>query len=559
MLFSHSSRLWKVRCMALSRPYISTPAQNAQAAVQRDHVDENNEYWETPHYPEIIDTSFKGKKEIKSKNWREEIQNAPTVEEKLMKINMPRYYGHKVVLMNEERLPYNCLPAIQHYTRTAFEPMPNDKVDEKLSSYVQSLTGSIVDTLEFSHEFFSQNIWDTSMQNPVERERAFSQLIVEQINRTLINNLSMDFPHLNELEIDFNPRHEAFWSVGGIEAPKNVVKSKEGQEWQKDSAKDPVDRFMQYKGRPMMALRHRLQLQPWKDESAYTNLELAKQVPRIEYDPRTLGFSTDHQHGTNIPGYWPNSSTSFGYISYQTRAPIQWRPKNYGEDDHANALHAHAIQSSFAWLLAQANYFGFNTFSELTYPYNAQTIITSGKSWSFYEYQLNTVCMYGNLIEENPRTNSCRGTNEMEMYQEFDENGKIVGFNEEVLKHLIQCYTRKPDLQRTPEELTPYLDKHVQRVADYTDVEKRTFLEETFKHMCSNRPRHLPLPEIYMWEKLYKIDNKTRPLEARRRFFEVFVNPWKRTLDQYDKKYIPKAVRPEGPKSKKKFKATYYP
>lgn len=249
---------------------------------------------------------------------------------------------------------------------------------------------------------------------------------------------------------------------------------------------------------------------------------------------------------------------TFGFISYQTRAPFLRRPESYGEDK-LNALHAHAIQSSFAWLLAQANYYGFNTFSELTYPMNTQTILTNGKQWSFYEYQLNTLLMYGNQVDENPRVNNCRGTTELTLYQEIDSNGKVVGFNEEVLKHLIKCYSKTPDVRRSVDELTPFLDKQYKRIADYPDEEKRSFLDKVFKHMCSNRPRHLELPEIYMWEKIYKIDNKTRPMDAKRRFFELSINPWKRTLDQYDKVYIPKAERPEGPKSKNKFRKTYFP
>ncbi|XP_061400054.1 large ribosomal subunit protein mL65 [Musca vetustissima] len=558
MLLSHSSKLWKIRRMPLCRLYNSTASKNALAATQK--AADNDEYWETPQYPEIKDTSFAGRKQDEARSWHEQIQKTPTVEEKLIKINMPRYYGYKVVHMNEERLPYNCLPAIQHYTRTHFEPMEKElKEDEKLSTYVNKMKDRIVETLEFSYDVYSHKEEDNPEMDEIEREKLFTQIVVEQIHRELANGLAGDFPHLHEVEVDYNPRHEAFWAVGGIEPPKNVVKSKEGREWQKDNAKDPVDRFMQYKSEPILALRHQLQLQPWKSEREYNNLTLAKSVPRFEYDPRTLGYTTGHQHGTNIPGYWPKSANSFGFISYQTRAPFLRRPKSYGKEDQLNALHAHAIQSSFAWLLAQANYYGFNTYSELTYPMNTQTIVTNGKQWSFYEYQLNTLLMHGSQIDENPRVNNSRGTPELSLYQEIDSNGKVVGFNDQVLKHLIACYTKTPNVRRSNDELTPFLDKQYKRIADYPDAEKRTFLEQIFKHMCSNRPRHLPLPEIYMWEKIYKIDNKTRPLEAKRRFFELDINPWKRTLDQYDKEYIPKAERPEGPKSKNKFRKTYYP
>lgn len=249
----------------------------------------------------------------------------------------------------------------------------------------------------------------------------------------------------------------------------------------------------------------------------------------------------------------------FGYLSYQSRAVMQIRPASYGAGDFKDAIHAQAIQSSFAWLLAQANYNGFNTYSELTYPMNSQTIVTNGRTWSFYEYQLNTLLTNSNQIDKNPRVNYCRGTEELNLYEAIDENGKIKGFNDLVLRQLIKFYTKIPNVQRSAAELQPYLNDQIKRIADYVEDEKRYFLDKTYKYLASNRPRHLELPEIYLWEKIYKIDNKTRPLEARRRFFELNINPWRRTLDQHQKEYIPKALRPEGPKSKKKWKPTYYP
>lgn len=228
-------------------------------------------------------------------------------------------------------------------------------------------------------------------------------------------------------------------------------------------------------------------------------------------------------------------------------------------------LKAQAIQSSYAWLLAQANYYGFNTFNELTYPLNTQTIITNGQQWSFYEYQLNTLLVHGLQINTNPRVNFCRSVAEetpMSLYDAIDmQSGKIVGgLNKEVIRNLIEFYAKAPAAeQKSLQQLMPYLDANLRRAADYEDASIRAFLEKTYKHMVSNRPRHLALPEIYMWEKIYKIDHKTKQMDAKRRYFELGINPWQRTLDQHQKEYIPKSVRPEGPKSRKKWKPTYYP
>lgn len=154
----------------------------------------------------------------------------------------------------------------------------------------------------YMYIFCSHAYPDTSHIEPQEKENIFARLIVEQVNRTLINVLSSDFLHLQESEVDYRPRHEAFWSVGGINPPKNVVKSKSGRKWQKEIANDPYNRLMQYSGKPFLAIRHRNQLTPWKNESESTNVDLAKAIPRFNYDPRTLGFVCSHQHLTSIPG-----------------------------------------------------------------------------------------------------------------------------------------------------------------------------------------------------------------------------------------------------------------
>ncbi|XP_067642227.1 large ribosomal subunit protein mL65 [Eurosta solidaginis] len=530
-----------------------------------------SEYNEEAIYPEIQDLTFKACKKREAESWHEQIRKVPTVEEKLIKINMPRYYGYKVVTLKDTKVPYNCLPAMQHYTRTIFEdikgdvkPHPEGESSPQTEahehdSYMESIKTEIKDVLEMSYDYFNYKYIRKSTLEPQEREKFFAQMIVEQINRTLVNVLSPDFVHLQESDVETTPRHEAFWVVGGINPPKNVVRSKEGRKWQKGMANDPYDRYMQYTGRPYLTIRHRNQLSPWKTEEESTNADLAKTIPRCTYDPRTLGYACNHQHLTSIPGFWPGSRSTFGSISYQSRAFLQIRPDTYGPEDFKEALHAQAIQSSYAWLLAQASYNGFNTFNDITYPMNTQTILTNGRDWSFYEYQLNTLLVHSNHVDDNPRVNFCRGTPELQLYSGISASGDVLNLNEDVLRHIMRFYSNVPTIKRSTNELQPYLGTDVKYAADYKSEEQREFLEKTFKHLMANRPRHLEIPEIYLWEKIYKIDHKTRPMEPRRRFFELGINPWRRTLDQHQKEYIPKVLRPEGPKSKKKWKQTYYP
>lgn len=423
-----------------------------------------------------------------------------------------------------------------------------------------SSSSKFSNSLQFSTKIriFREKFVNASELTPHERENEFSQILIEEINRTLINCLSADYPHLLEAEVDTNPRHEASWFVGGVRPPNNMKKMRGGVEWMKEKADEPVDRGVLYKGSPYLTLRHKHILPAILSQEEFINPEKAETVPVFDYDARSLGYSTDYKHLSNIPGYWPGSKNKFGLVSFQKRdhtllkTNSSWKP-----DDFEEAIHSQGILSSFAWTFAQACFQGFTTYNDLTYPINTQTVITNGKDWSFYQFQLNTTLVHSDNYKDNPKTNNCWGTEQLKLYEDVDANGKLVGFNEEVLRHLVKIYTNPPR-ERTF-NLTPYLGGNQKHVADIADQDRREFLEETFKHLSSNRPRHLEIPEIYNWEKIYKIDHNQRPMEPKRRFFELGINPWARTLDQHCREYIPKVVRPGGVKSKDKFKKHYYP
>lgn len=132
---------------------------------------------------------------------------------------------------------------------------------------------------------------------------------------------------------------------------------------------------------------------------------------------------------------------------------------------------------------------GFSTFTDLTYPLLTQTVITNGQSWSFYAYQLNTTLVHSEYADENPRRNLCWTTGPLKLFEKI-EDGKLLGFNDDVLKELIKFYGNKPQ-KRNDVNMKPYLGESEQRVADINDPEKRAWLEKHYKHMVSNRPRHL--------------------------------------------------------------------
>lgn len=142
----------------------------------------------------------------------------------------------------------------------------------------------------------------------------------------------------------------------------------------------------------------------------------------------------------------------------------------------------------YIYLLLYSIILGFSTVNDITYPLVTQTILTNGRLWSFCVYQLNTTLTHSEYAEENPKRNICWITEPLPLFDKI-ENGKVYGFNEDVLKKLITFYINVP-AERNDENMKPYLGESVKHIADITDPRRREWLETRFKHLVSNRPRH---------------------------------------------------------------------
>ncbi|XP_017785719.1 PREDICTED: 28S ribosomal protein S30, mitochondrial [Nicrophorus vespilloides] len=516
-------------------------------------VQQEDEYVPVAQYPKILDTSYEAKQARKKEAKWKEIKDVKTVEEKQIKLNMPRYYGFKCYVFQEDKVPYNNLNLAQHITKTHLIPtrtLPEFYNDISVDGHLVAIKSQIEEALLIEYEGYKRN--NTNLTEK-QIEDALSSSIVKQLNRILINNLVEDNSHLLDTQVDYDARIEAFWYAGGMNPPLNVKKYRTGVEWRKHTEDDPVDRAIHYSGSPSVQLRNELPLPPIIPHSEASNPDF--KVPFFKYDPRTVGTTTTHKHAANIAGYWPGEKYQFGLMSYHKRGHMLER--NFGDEaDAKEALHRQGILSSFGWLSAQANMLGFTTFNEITYPMVTQTVITDGQKFSFYLYQMNTILMNGDNYKENPLKNVCWAIPETELFEEI-KDGKLVGFNDEVLKSLLKFYKNVPQ-ERLGVNLRPYLAGE-KIIANYSDDDKRNWLEREYKYLVSNRPRFKLDYEVYHWEKIYKIDHKTRPIEARRRPFELFVDPWKRTLDDRQPNYIPRKLRPDLPRHKGRYAKEYFP
>ncbi|KAL1489654.1 hypothetical protein ABEB36_013598 [Hypothenemus hampei] len=520
---------------------------------------ENEEYTATPQYPPILDLSYKETVKRKAEKEYNEIKYVKTVEEKQIKLNMPRYYGFKNFMFYEPEILCESLPLTQHVTRTHIitnkdlpEYYENLNVEnvEDISKDVQEVILMEVERIKKSHKLKNLKLTE------VEVENILSKSIVNGINRVLMSHLSHTHEHIKNIEVDVEPRLEASWVVGGINPDERLKKIRKGHTFFKQFENDPIDRYFGYIGSPMLALRASRPLPFIMSSSEAENPDL--EVPFYKYDPRSVGTRIEHRHLANVPGFWPGDANTFGTLSYIKTGHFLKRDTYFIEEsEKKEARHVQAILSSYAWLYSQANYLGFTTFNDITYPIVNQTVMTNGKDFQFYIYQLNTILLNNYHISNNPKRNICWASQQLKLYEEIKDD-KLIGFNEDVVKLLVKLYINEPQ-ERLGVNLRPYLSDEEQIAADYSDDDKRKWLEKEYKHIVSNRPRHKEMDEVYQWEKIYKIDFNTRPMDKKMRFFELFEKPWKRRLNDRLPEYICRARRPHLPRHKGRYAKDYWP
>ncbi|XP_071586629.1 large ribosomal subunit protein mL65 [Heliangelus exortis] len=113
------------------------------------------------------------------------------------------------------------------------------------------------------------------------------------------------------------------------------------------------------------------------------------------------------------------------------------------EDQIEVVYRANGIASLFAWTAAQAMYQGFWNEADVTRPFVSQAVVTDGKYFAFFCYQLNTLALTVETIQNNPRKNICWGTDSKPLY-DVVEGGSVKGFNDEVLLLLVRFLLNRP-------------------------------------------------------------------------------------------------------------------
>ncbi|XP_014820629.1 PREDICTED: 28S ribosomal protein S30, mitochondrial [Calidris pugnax] len=169
-------------------------------------------------------------------------------------------------------------------------------------------------------------------------------------------------------------------------------------------------------------------------------------VPVIEHKPSKLPLFKKQYENKVFIGSKVADPCCYGHTQFHL-IPDKLKRERFVranlEDQIEVVYRSNGIASLFAWTAAQAMYQGFWSEADVTRPFVSQAVVTDGKYFAFFCYQLNTLALTVETIQNNPRKNICWGTDSKPLY-DVVEDGSVKGFNDEVLIQLVRFLLNRP-------------------------------------------------------------------------------------------------------------------
>ncbi|NXQ63612.1 RT30 protein, partial [Anthoscopus minutus] len=169
-------------------------------------------------------------------------------------------------------------------------------------------------------------------------------------------------------------------------------------------------------------------------------------VPVIDHKPSKLPLFKKQYENKVFIGSKVADPCCYGHTQFHLlpdRLKRERFIKERLEDQIEVVYRSNGIASLFAWTAAQAMYQGFWSEADVTRPFVSQAVVTDGKYFAFFCYQLNTLALTAETIKNNSRKNICWGTDSKPLY-DVVEDGNVKGFNDEVLLQLVHFLLNRP-------------------------------------------------------------------------------------------------------------------
>lgn len=512
-------------------------------------------YSDQAEYPEILhDGSRKNVIVEKRHNFRNQVRDAPTIDEKLFKIHNEGQF--KVANFNNWLPIYNSLPLAQFITHThlvnslpdtyklptkqAIDDTNNDSKLPNTANGNQQEQASLVG-MQFDDQLISKSRDLILSQIAVEkyesakrlprflsksaRSESKEQRIDNNLIQFMIGNLKRLLaletnPQLLDYQSDPSPSVRSWWFHSGFIPP-----DKKPFWIGKRDDDGHVNTMIQVNGSAALNLRGDAFLEPIvsQNDPLVTNTSL---VEKFHHPLRDYGGVYTFKYPVTLPGYWYDSETRFEFphTTFLSTNCLKLRNKSgkytvIDINDDQQCLHGQTVLSCFSWLSGLATYHGFTPLQELEYPFTCQSITTDGQSWQFNIYQLNCHSFHRDL-KDTIKNNICWSSGIMQLYSSY-ENGQFKEVNDDVIRLLVRFLSQKTNANYSSQlNLKPYVGESKQKEEDTADI--RFKVRENFSQRVPRIKRHdwrVPLYEKIFFRKR-EIRNKITWMAARRRRFK---------------------------------------
>lgn len=416
------------------RPVLRTPGLSvhtaAKAAVRAPEI-AGPDVAAAPvaRYPPIVASltaKSKAARQRRVEQWQATVHAAESVDEKLRILTKMQFMKYVVY---PQTFALNADRWYQGLTKTVFlsglppppaEPEPVPALD------VEALRAAACDCLLQEHFYLRRK-----RRAPIYQEReAIASPFLDQLVASLLGLLSAHNPVLAAAALDCKRPVHFYWLRGEEIIPRGHRKGR-------------IDALRyQINDKPHNQIRISKQL----PEFVPLDYSVPVEIPVMNHKPDKLPLFKRQYENTIFIGSRTADPYCYGHTQFHL-LPDKLKRERLLKQNCADQIEvvfrANAIASLFAWTGAQAMYQGFWSEADVTRPFVSQGVITDGKYFSFFCYQLNTLALTAQADQNNTRKNICWGTQSKPLYETIEDND-VKGFNDDVLLQIAHFLLNRP-------------------------------------------------------------------------------------------------------------------
>ncbi|XP_006166999.2 39S ribosomal protein S30, mitochondrial [Tupaia chinensis] len=421
-----AARSWRIvpRGRGLS---LHTATEVAATAPETSGLDVST----TPvaRYPPIVASltaNSKAARQRRVERWQAIVHAAESVDEKLRILTKVQF---KKYVVYPQTFALNADRWYQGFTKTVFlsglppppaEPAPAPTLD------LAALRAATCDCLLQEHFYLRRK-----RRAPLYQENeAIASPFLNQLVASLMGLLSPHNPALATATLDCKRPVHFYWLRGEEIIPGG-------------HRKGHVDALRyQINDKPHNQIRISKQL----SEFVPLDYSVPIEIPVMKCKPDKLPLFKRQYENNIFIGSKTADPCCYGHTQFHLLSDKLKREKLLKQncaDQIEVVFRANAIASLFAWTGAQAMYQGFWSEADVTRPFVSQGVITDGKYFSFFCYQLNTLALTAQADQNNPRKNICWGTQSKPLYETIEDND-VKGFNDDVLLQIVHFLLNRP-------------------------------------------------------------------------------------------------------------------